>query len=392
MENYNNVIYSSNINPIGGVETVIYNIARKYQDRDITVMYSHASSEQLYRLSKYCKLVEFKEQKFHCKRLFVNYGYNDIKDYVTCDEGFNVIHANYNYLDAMGDGDYHKNLNKDFKTLAVSNYAGENCGMNYTLCPNPILVEKKDCLLLVSATRLHSDKGNIVWRMQKLADRLTQRGISFLWLIFTTGKEKINNINVVNIPSRLDIHPYLQKADFVIQLSDSEACCMTVGESLALGTPVIVTKVPSFFEKNYCTENNSISLDFDMSNIDECIDKMVNKKFKFEYKPPNDIWGDLLVEKRKEELKPMKMIKVKATDKWQVGGGIVCNVLGRAPEIGEEFLIPESDINKLTGDNPYGLVLVEILGPVEDEKKENEQLQDEKKTPAKSVKKGSKKE
>ena len=48
-----NVFYVSNFNVIGGVETYIFELARKYKDYDITVVYNTGSREQIKRLKKY---------------------------------------------------------------------------------------------------------------------------------------------------------------------------------------------------------------------------------------------------------------------------------------------------------------------------------------------------
>ena len=365
---YENVIWTPNINPIGGVEQVIFNIAKKY-NKPITIMYKYASSNQLYRLSRYCNLVEFKGQPFECDRLFVNYGWDDIKDYCNAKEKFYVVHANYAYLNKM-DGGAFTTIPEGFKVLAVSDFAGKNCGKDYTLCPNPVLVEDKDSILIVSATRLANDKGNIKKRMSVLANRLSQRGIPFIWLVFTDSKYEFDNPNIVTIKPTLNIHPFLKKADFVAQLSDSEAYCMTVVEALSLGTPTLVTKIPSFYEQGL-NEENSIFFEFDMSNVDECIDKMFNK-FDFSFKPKDDIWGELLLDGRKE-VTNMKFVIVKATEKFLEGGGIVSKDIGRVPFVGEEFKVTEDRANLLKD-----MGFVEIVG-VEEPKEEPKEAKTKKK-------------
>lgn len=340
---YENVIWSANINPIGGVESVLFYLVKKYKDKPITILYREGADAQLIRLSQYANLVKFKKQVIECDRFFSNYGYEEVKGYIKCDKGYNIIHANYKYL--KDTDPYIEVIDNDFETLAVSDYAGskylEIGGKSYQLCPNPIeLGEVKSPFLIVSATRLAQDKGRIVERIETLANRLTERNIPFLWVIYTNSKKTIANPNVKTLPGRLDILPMIKKADFVAQLSDEEACCMTALESLSLGTPMLVTKIPSFYEQGM-NESNAIFFDFDMSNVDECIDRMCETKFNFKFTPKADIWGDLLVGKRKEKIIPMKMIKVRANKKWLEGGGIPCSDLGRVPEVGEEWVVSE---------------------------------------------------
>jgi glycosyltransferase involved in cell wall biosynthesis len=45
---------------------------------------------------------------------------------------------------------------------------------------------------------------------------------------------------------RLDIRDYIADADYLVQLSDTEAWSYSVLESLSLGTPVITTPIPCF--------------------------------------------------------------------------------------------------------------------------------------------------
>ena len=358
---YGNLIFQSNINPIGGCETVIYNIAHKYTDRDLTVMYVEGNPEQVYRLSRYCQVVQFKGQSFECERLFVNYGWDVIKDFVNAKEKYYIVHANYAYLNKLDNTYKHKVPDGFDGVFAVSDWAGMNSGVqNYTVCPNPVVVEDEDCLLLVSATRLAEDKGGIKDRMNVLANRLDERGIKFVWLVFTNSLNRIENPSVVNMPGRLDIMPYLKKADFTIQLSDSEACCMTALESLSLGTPMCVTKIPSFYEQGL-NDDNAVFFDFDMSNVDECIDRMISRKYNFKFTPKPDIWGELLIGKRKEKLKPMKRIRVKATDAFQMSGGLIAPEIGRVPMIGEEFTINDDRLAFYLGDNKRHVKYVEVV-------------------------------
>lgn len=356
-----NVIFSTYINPIGGVETVIYNIVKKYRDRDITVMYKEADAQQLYRLSRYCDLVEYKGQQIECDNLFVNYGWEIIKDNVKAKKKYYVVHANYEFLNQQEkENGWPLTLVPDgFEVLAVSKYAGDRCGKPYRLCYNPADVSDKRALILVSATRLNVDKGTITKRMTILADELEKRKIPFIWLIFTNSKKKIPNRNCINVSPRLDITPYIKMADFVVQLSDSEACCMTVLESMISNTPVICTKIPSFYEQGL-NEQNSLFLDFDMSNLNEVVNHIYDD-FNFKFTPKPDIWGDLLVGKREKEVIPMKTFRVKANENFLMGGGITCKVLGRVPEVGEVFEINEVELKPLLGENAYKVKFVDII-------------------------------
>ena len=304
-----NVVWFQNINSIGGVESVIWNVIRKYKDYDITILYNTGDAEQIKRFSEYVPMIRFNKDMFiECDRLFINYGYEMIRDHYKARKVYYVIHADYMYqgLNCVTD--------PSFEYLGVSEWACqryyEKCGIMPKLFPNPIIIDEyQKPLLLVSATRIAPDKGDLVERMEKLANRLEQRNIPFLWLVFTSSSYRLKNQNCYNVGTRLDLIPFLDMADYVVQLSDSEACCMTALEAETVGTPMCVTKIPSFYDQGL-NEDNAVFFDFDMSNLDECIDKMLDHKWKFKFKAKDDKWGEVLMKgKRKERKVKVKIIQ-----------------------------------------------------------------------------------
>ena len=54
MVEYGNVILCHGIGKIGGIETFFYELARKYKDYDITIVYAYGDEKQLRRLKKIC--------------------------------------------------------------------------------------------------------------------------------------------------------------------------------------------------------------------------------------------------------------------------------------------------------------------------------------------------
>ena len=57
---YANVFYVPHFNIIGGIETYCYELAKKYNDKDITFVYSDETSDrkQLNRIRKYCRVIK----------------------------------------------------------------------------------------------------------------------------------------------------------------------------------------------------------------------------------------------------------------------------------------------------------------------------------------------
>lgn len=271
-----NMFYISNFNVIGGVETFIYELARKYKKYDITVVYKTGNPKQLSRLIKYVRVHKYKEGKIKCKKAFFNYEI-DIIDNVDSEEYIQIIHALFktNRLTP-------KLHPKITKYLAVSKSAAEEweelTGFHADVCKNPLVIteeEQSDILLLLSATRLTEEKGK--GRMEILANELDKAGINYLWYVFTNDKNAINNPNVIFINPRLNIRPIMASIKgrgYGVQLSDCEGDCYFTRECEALGIPLIVTPIPSFKEQGLIEGVNCYYMPFDMNNIN--VERIIN--------------------------------------------------------------------------------------------------------------------
>jgi glycosyltransferase involved in cell wall biosynthesis len=286
---YTNVFYFAHLNTVGGVETFYYYLAKKYRTRDITIFYRTGDINQIQRLSRYVRVIRFQNgMKIKCKRIFFNFNI-DIIDSVEAEEYYQIAHGDYQ---AIGKSPaYDQRITKFIGvTKHVADIFSEIRNAPVELCYNPVLTEDEPpAILLVSATRLTKEKGRR--RMEILAETLEAKGISYLWLVFTDDHVDFRNPNIVLMSPRLDILPYIGMADYVVQLSDTEAFCYTVIESLTAGTPVIVTDLPVYKELGV-DDSNSIRLPLDMSDIPT--DKIIQGFEPFEYKPKKDRWNVIL--------------------------------------------------------------------------------------------------
>ena len=289
MDKFKNIFYFSHLNSIGGVETFFYYLAKKYHDWDIAIFYRDGDEEQIKRLRKYVRVIQFKNQTIYCERAFFNYNI-DIIDNVVADEYIQLIH-----------GDYTKFNIRVFVHPKISKFYGvsqlvcdkwkEVTGRDAEVAYNPIIIEKPRRILhLISATRLTKEKG--ADRILKLAETLDRAGVKYDWTIYTDSKTPLPNQNIFFKPPRLDINDYIADADYLVQLSDTEGYCFSVVEALALGTPVIVTDCPVFREIGVKDGKNGFILDFDMKNIP--VEKIEKGLPKFDYKPTMDKWDELL--------------------------------------------------------------------------------------------------
>ena len=302
-----NVFYFRRINAIGGLESFFYYLSKLY--KNMVVYYQEADPEQIKRLARNIEVHKWYGEKIKCKRFFGNYGLDDILPHLEAEEKYFVIHCDYKKVKSIKPTPY-----PGFKFISVSKLAGESfkelTGKDYELIYNPVAidipkVEKKQGLHLISATRLSGEKGG--WRIIKLIEMLDKAKIDYTWDIYSNKGDKItiDSHNVYLKEPKLDLTKEMAEATYLVQLSDCEAFGLSVAESLMLGTPVIITDIPAFHEIG-CNESNSIFLDLNMSNID--INKIVNSKFDFKYKPPKSDWKKYLDGYR--EYNPNELVEV----------------------------------------------------------------------------------
>lgn len=307
---HTNVFYVPHFNVIGGIETYIYELVKKYKDEDITIVYSDSESDkkQLARIRQYARVIKQPynaKDKIKCKRLFTMYKCK--LDLFEAEDIIQIVHADYKAQNLKPNLD--ERIDKVYGvSKAVAKTYQEISGIKTDVCYNPIFVEKpKKVLKLISATRLTKEKG--LERMKKLAQELDKAKIPYLWLIFTNRTDTINNPNVIYMNPRLDIRDYIADADYLVQLSDTEAWCYSVLEALCLNTPVIVTPVPSFKEMGVKSTINGYILPFDMKDIP--VEDIYNKIPKVKFEVPKDIYDKLLI-KGKKTYNGEKQVYVKA--------------------------------------------------------------------------------
>ena len=282
-----NIFYFDHINTIGGVETFFWNIARTV-DKDMTIYYKQGDPEQIARLRERVRVVKWDGQDIKCEKAFFNYAAGII-DHVDAEEYTQIIHCDY-----AAQGLRPTFPEKITRYVGVSQtvcdsftkLTGFPCECYYPPVPKP---EHRKVVRLVSATRLSKEKG--ADRMQRLADLLDATGLPYEWDIYTNSKETIKSPNVTYRKPTLDIADRIAGATYLVQLSDTEAFCFSVVESLMMSVPAIVTDLPVWDEIGL-TDENSIRLSLDFT--DAPVDEIFKGKKKFKYAPPESKFGDLL--------------------------------------------------------------------------------------------------
>lgn len=296
-----NVFYFKKINSVGGVESFLYYLAKKY---NFSFYYKEGDPEQIKRLAKLIKVRKYKEP-IKCDNFFCNYGL-DIE--VEAKNKYHIAHCDYKEMW------FSPILYDDFKYIGVSKLVCDSfkelTGKDIELIYNPLYIEKKPTrkkkgkkLQLISATRLTREKG--LKRMQKLGYMLDKAGIDYEWKVYTNRVRGAIGAKVTYLPTKLDILEEIANSDFLIQLSDSEAYCYSVVEALEIGTPVIVTDLPVYKELGL-NEDNAIICNINMTNFDI---NQLNKTFNFKYEVPKEEWKKYL--STKKEYDPNEKVKVK---------------------------------------------------------------------------------
>ena len=346
-----NVIFQHDFNIIGGTEQFVYYLVKKYAKKyDITVLYKTGHPGQIKRIREYCDCIQYTGQKIECEKLFTGWDVS-VCDRIQADEYYAMVHADY-----KREGVRPNTHPKIKEYIAVSQTAADSweelTGIKCKVIYNPLcLDEPKKILHLISATRLTKEKGK--QRMDILADKMTEAGIPFVWLVFTNSKEDFKNPNVIKMPPRLDITDYIADADYLVQLSDSEAYCYSVNEALTLGVPVIVTDLPTFREEGVEEGKTGYLLPLDM----DCDVEKITTIPKFEYKPKQDIWNKMFAKGKPQKREIKEEYLVEALDTYE-RLNIVDSDLKRIPKQGEQFRVSLMRLFVLLGDNPYNIPFV----------------------------------
>lgn len=367
---HDNIFYVRDIHPIGGVETYLYELVKKYKDNDIAVVCKSVDPEQYERLTKYCRVYRHKKETIECKVAIINWD-TSIIDYITKDiwkenakdgEGiYQTIHADYTH-ESQGTPPHDPRI-KYYLAITediLKNYKKLINAENIKLCRNPLSIEKKEkYLILVSPTRLTPEKGGKM--MLALANTLDRLGIKFIWFVITISdylsNPIFNNKNVVYVKNRLDISPYYAIADWVVVPSETEGDSYTMKEAVYRGVPLVVRHLPYFDEIGIKDNENALFITED--NIEEVAKKMLTP-LKFEFKPVVDGYDEIIKKGDSHFEEDLKMkYRVKAIYNFQ---DLEAKVLRKS---GDEFEVNQIRLDVLLGNNADKKVWVEVLGEIE---------------------------
>lgn len=317
-------LYYNDFFPIGGVEKQITERSKRLNElgNDVTVIFTsqNSNTDRLNEISQYADVVYYDNQKSNYYDIAIYDAIYNLKD----------VNANYKIQVLNGnliDGNERYDTNIDFDLyVAVSNDCAEQfkkkTGKDAITIPN--LIDSEEIIKL-SKEQCDIEKGDITFviasridpmkgfdKAEILIKALEKEKVNYKLYImgsngsFTDYENKLRKdwakySNVIFLGQQDNPYKYMRQADYVIQLSRYESQCLTIHESLIIGTPVICTDWKTAIE--VVTPNNGILLKQDMSNLD--IDKILKKDFKVNFKYPDYMteWNKILVKPKKKENK-----------------------------------------------------------------------------------------
>lgn len=289
------VMYCEFCNKVGGISTFMYEWAKLMKDKiDFIILYDNMDPAQVVRIRQQGTIMRNDPRKeIYCDTIILNRLTDKAPQNIIYKKSVQICHACVQkVLQMPKDKDFIVNVSK-----AAKDSWGKDSEQGIVI-HNPCEIESKKSLLLVSATRIGAvDKGANDNRFIKLAKMLDAAKIPYLWLNFSDRPLKDAPEGIINVGARLDVQHYIQKADYLVQLSDVEAYSYATLEALCSNTAVICTDVPSFREQGVVDGENGYILPLDMSfDVNKLLD-VPKFKYKYDNKKIQQQWIKLLKQK-----------------------------------------------------------------------------------------------
>lgn len=256
------VMYCEFANKVGGISTFIYNWCQQMKSHyDILFLYDIMDDLQLARLMQVVPVMKNNPSvEVICDTIILNRLTDRIPPNVSFKKSIQICHACVQTRYRIPtDRDFLVNVSK-----ASKDTWGEESEHGIVINNMPYK-DDQEILYLVSATRVAAkDKGDNDDRFRKLAEMMTSAGIKYLWLNFSDKEIKDMPEGFINMPPTLNVQGYMRRADYVVQLSNREACSMVILEALTNNCAVLATPFPSLFEEGFVDGVTGHVIPFDM--------------------------------------------------------------------------------------------------------------------------------
>lgn len=259
------LLYTSYLHIIGGIETFVLNFVELMgQSYSIGVLCPRLPGRMQTMIRKKCKLFTEKEP-ITCDTLIMIRMMDMKPEYVTAQKSIRMCHA------CKTEPDWYIRNDCD-EVVNVSEASLKSFGNVGQVIYNPLIKSEKKALIFVSATRIPAlDKGKNADRMLKLADKLNNKKIPFLWFNFSDIPLNDGPKGFVNVGTFHDLQPLIARADYLVQLSDHEGFGYSVLEALLNNTAVICTPFETTKELGVVDGINGYivpyDLDFDVEKL-----------------------------------------------------------------------------------------------------------------------------
>ena len=196
MIEHDNILYMPTISPLGGIETYVYEMVKKYKDYDLAVVTKTIDPEQRLRIEKYCPVYIHVNQRIECKVAIINYDQSLI-NYINKEAKiYQVFHADYSNAIYKQKPKPHPRITE---YIAITKFLQDkmkellqvpNIRMSY----NPLTIESEKPIVLVTASRLHPAKGTEL--MQKLINEMDKQGLNYIWFIISNDRDVVKSKKV----------------------------------------------------------------------------------------------------------------------------------------------------------------------------------------------------
>ena len=303
------VIHQGYLFYIGGIETFLFNLVKKYRNYNITIMARMIEPPQIINLSKYADIEIDTGKSFECDILILgNYDGSTILHRAKAEKVYQMIHADLSGMKA-NHPDY-KNLQwskhpRVDKVICVSDTAAKGLKpfskiepeVIYNILDHDYQEEDDEVKVFVTMSRATKEKG--ILRMVEMAKKFKEQHKRFIWFVcssLTQVKDPSLLKEIRSIPEFIVVPPstinkvLIKSCDYLVQLSDTESFCYAAFEALQRGVAVILTDFPEAFNIVKEGENGYI-VKKDLSNLD--VDKIFNhkpKKVSYEDRCDYDKW------------------------------------------------------------------------------------------------------
>jgi len=300
------ILYHSSFSHFGGVETFCEAFCKRLSPYfNITLLSPNLSHQKTLDIAKHCNVKTWQpEGLYEADIVIFATAWGIIPENLTAKKFIQMIHADYeayikgwNFIYKRHPQTTHhvcvgKNVGKMFTKVT-----GYKCDkVIYNLLPDLTQHPKQDneILTLITASRISKEKG--FERMVKLANLIT---IPYKWDVYGLSDSSYAKNIIGHFPEQVsfkgysnNILPEIAKADYLVQLSDTEGMPYSLLESLSQLTPVISTNYPA--AKELITDGvNGFILDMDLKNYEKILGNKIKLTTFEEFSNEND-WRNIL--------------------------------------------------------------------------------------------------